>query len=155
MKLSVLFVCHANICRSPTAEAVLRHKAKQNGCEIHIDSAGTHASQGRSPDKRSQKVSIQKGYDFSGIASRSIEAEDFSKFDYIVPMDTNNLDNLLAKGCGSEKLKLMMSYADENIRSKVIDVPDPYRGGMNGFDLVLTLIEYACDGLIREIQQIQ
>lgn len=152
---SVLFVCYANICRSPTAEAVFRKMANDAGLRCKIDSAGTHGSFGQSPDKRSVQVASVKGYHFEGIHSRKVSAEDLETFDYIIPMDSNNLDSLVALGNAQTKAKtrLFMSYASENIRSKVIDVPDPYKGGMRGFEVVLNLIEYASKGLIEHIKR--
>lgn len=155
-KPSILFVCYANICRSTTAEAVFRHKALNAGLDCHVDSAGTHCvSPGMPADKRSQKVAREKGYSFSGIQSRKVEIRDLKNFDYIIPMDSSNLDNLNNIGCeeSADKIQLFMSFANENIRSRVIDVPDPYRGGMRGFEIVLELIEYASEGLIEHINQ--
>ncbi len=153
---SVLFVCHANICRSPTAEAVFRAKAQATGLDCKIDSAGTNQRHtGILPDKRSVDVATARGYDFDGISSRKITEEDFVNFDYIVPMDMKNVDSLKNLGPKEQhhKIKLLMQYADDNIRSRAIEVPDPFLGASHGFTIVLTLIEYATDGLIKYIQE--
>ena len=155
-KPSILFVCYANICRSTTAEAVFRNKALSAGLDCMVDSAGTHCVHpGKPADKRSQTVARNKGYSFAGIQSRKVVIEDLENFDYILPMDSSNLDNLIALGNEetAKKTQLFMGYANENIRSRVVDVPDPYRGGMRGFEIVLELIEYASEGLIEHINR--
>ncbi len=151
---SVLFVCLGNICRSPTAEAVFRQKARQAGLEVNIDSAGTHGYHiGNPPDKRSQAAGEAKGYDFSGLACRKVAPEDFEQFDYILAMDHSNLKNLkkVSEPLHHDKLHLFLSFADTGHE----EVPDPYYGGRKGFELVLELIEKASDGLIKTIKQQQ
>jgi len=148
---SVLFVCLGNICRSPSAEAVFRHKVKQSGLYIGVDSAGTHGyHKGASADERSVDIGETRGYSFEGINCRRVAEEDFSKFDLILAMDEQNVKNLLAD-CPEEyqhKVQLFMSYSND----EEDEVPDPYYGGRKGFEYVLTLIENASDGLIRHIQ---
>jgi len=147
---SVLFVCLGNICRSPTAEAVFRDKAAKAGLDLHIDSAGTHGYHiGKGPDPRSQKAGESRDYDFSGLACRRVADDDFEKFDYILGMDEENVKNL-KKRCPEElqdKIHLFLSFAE----SEFDEVPDPYYGGLKGFELVLDLIEAASDGLIQRI----
>lgn len=148
---SVLFVCLGNICRSPSAEAVFRHKAKQHQLEMRIDSAGTMGYHtGSPPDERSQQVGEARGYDFSELACRRVRAEDFEIFDFIIAMDHENLKNL-KEACPTplhHKLHLFMAFCDldEEI------VPDPYYGGKKGFEYVLDLIEHASEGLISHIK---
>ncbi|WP_339899869.1 low molecular weight protein-tyrosine-phosphatase [Paraglaciecola polaris] len=148
---SVLFVCLGNICRSPTAEAIFRHKAAHAGLAIHIDSAGTLGAHiGTSPDKRSRAVGEERGYDFKKIKCRKVEVRDFERFDYVVAMDKDNVRNLLDI-CPQEyqqKIALMMSFCD----AQEMEVPDPYYGGKRGFEYVLDLIELASDGLIEQIK---
>ncbi len=147
---SVLFVCLGNICRSPTAEAVFRHRARLQGLVIKIDSAGTHGYHvGSPPDERSINAGQNRGYSFEGISCRKVSKDDFAAFDLILAMDEVNLRNL-QKDCPEElhhKVQLFMNFSelDEDI------VPDPYYGGSKGFDYVLDLIESASDGLIKHI----
>lgn len=149
---SVLFVCLGNICRSPTAEAVFRHKAEQAGLNVKIDSAGTHGYHiGKQPDKRSQAAGTARGYSFKGLKCRRVDASDFENFDYILAMDESNLSNL-RKASPEEyhdKIRLFLSFADTD----ELEVPDPYYGGKQGFELVLDLIEAASDGLIDTLKR--
>ncbi len=149
--LRIVFVCLGNICRSPTAEAVFRHKASKAGLHLHIDSAGTAGYHvGAKPDKRSMAVAREQGYDFNGISCRKVSDADFVECDLILAMDNANLDSL-RKRCPEEhqqKVQLMMSYAD----TEFSEVPDPYYGGQKGFSLVLDLIEQASDGLVTHCQ---
>jgi protein-tyrosine phosphatase len=154
-KLSVLFVCMGNICRSPTAEGVFRKKVEDAGLAdaIHIDSAGTHAYHiGEPPDARSQRYAEKRGYDLSRLRARKVSAEDFARFDYVLAMDHDNLDRLKA-ACPREhahKLTLFMEFARKH-DSKI--VPDPYYGNGNGFERVLDYIEDAADGLIEVLRK--
>jgi len=135
---SVLFVCLGNICRSPTAEAVFRAKAK--GTEIIIDSAGTgawHAGEG--PDPRSRAEGESRGYSFAGQAARKVRRSDFTEFDYILAMDAANLRDLAEIAPQNMTAKLSLFLPDGR------DVPDPYYGGPDGFRDVVDLIEGAAD----------
>ena len=146
---SVLFVCLGNICRSPTAHAVFKHKIKTIQSNIRIDSAGTSASHiGESPDVRSVKTGERAGYDFTGIYSRQVLESDFELFDLIIAMDNQNYIDLLQLSSKQyhSKVKLLLSY---NASTKLKQVPDPYYGGAKGFDNVLNLIEEAIDSLIE------
>ncbi|GGF81983.1 low molecular weight protein-tyrosine-phosphatase [Alteromonas lipolytica] len=148
---AVLFVCLGNICRSPTAEAVFRHKAKVAGLNLEIDSAGTHGYHiGSAPDKRSQAAGEERGYNFQGLKCRRVSDSDFEHFDLILAMDQSNLKNLkeMCPPQYQHKIKLMLDYA--GYRNE--DVPDPYYGGKKGFELVLSLIEDASDGLLKAIK---
>lgn len=149
---SVLFVCMANICRSPSAEAIFRHKAKQANLSITIDSAGTQASRSKDkPDMRAQKVGIARGYSFDKIRSRKITEKDFENFDLILAMDSENVSSLekVAPDHLQHKIKLFLEYAEY---AEDTEVPDPYYGGVKGFQLVADLIEDASDGLIEAIK---
>ena len=148
---SVLFVCLGNICRSPTAEAVFRHKVKDNGLSIFIDSAGTLGyHEGASPDKRSQAVGGDRGYDFAKIRCRKVIAEDFVSFDYIIAMDKQNLHHLMEMCPLEHQHKVSLFMAHTNTGES--EVPDPYYGGKRGFEYVLDLIEQASDGLLEHIK---
>ncbi|WP_218312738.1 low molecular weight protein-tyrosine-phosphatase [Alteromonas antoniana] len=149
---SVLFVCLGNICRSPTAEAVFRHKAAEAGLNVKIDSAGTHGYHiGKQPDKRSQAAGTARGYSFKGLKCRRVEESDFETFDYILAMDESNLSNLrkVSPEEYHDKIHLFLSFADSDHQ----EVPDPYYGGKQGFELVLDLIEAASDGLINTLKR--
>ncbi|NAW85547.1 low molecular weight protein-tyrosine-phosphatase [Photobacterium halotolerans] len=149
---SVLLVCMGNICRSPTAEAVLRAKAVKAGVEIEIDSAGTIGfHEGKRPDSRSRAAGEARGYSFEGIRARQIAVGDFDKFDLILVADRQNLSDLTAI-CPAEhlsKLSLLLNFADADED----EVPDPYYGGEEGFERVLDLIEAAADRIVAGLKQ--
>lgn len=151
---SVLFVCMGNICRSPTAEGVMRKLVADAGLQhvFHIDSAGTHAYHvGEPPDPRSQWHAAKRGYDLSGLRARTVIDADFERFDYLLAMDWDNL-HLLQAQCPKEyiaKTALLMSYAS---RYSSPVVPDPYYGGERGFEEVLDYTEDACRGLLTRLQ---
>lgn len=150
---SVLFVCMGNICRSPTAEAVFRYKAKVQGVSLHIDSAGTISSHAKEkPDHRAIKAGEARGYSFKGLRARKITADDFAKFDLILAMDDDNMAYLQAK-CPEEyayKLKLMLDF---RAKFDETEVPDPYYGGAGGFQYVLDLVEDASDNLLTLLKR--
>lgn len=148
---AVLFVCLGNICRSPTAEAVFRHKADEAGLKLTIDSAGTHGYHtGSPPDKRSQAAGQERGYSFKGLKCRRVSDTDFETFDLILAMDQSNLENLreMSDPEHHHKIRLMLDFAGYENE----EVPDPYYGGKKGFELVLGLIEEASDGLIKALR---
>ena len=148
---AVLFVCLGNICRSPTAEAVFRHKADEAGLKLTIDSAGTHGYHtGSPPDKRSQAAGQERGYSFKGLKCRRVSDSDFETFDLILAMDQSNLENLreMSDPEHHHKIRLMLDFAGYENE----EVPDPYYGGKKGFELVLGLIEEASDGLVKALR---
>jgi protein-tyrosine phosphatase len=145
-KFRVLFVCTGNICRSPTAEGVLRHLAQDSGIPIHVESAGTgdwHV--GQPPDERAQHHAKGRGYDLSAQRARQVRLRDFEDFDLIVAMDRGHLA-ALERQCPREhraKLRLLVEGRD---------VPDPYYGGPDGFERVLDMVEAGCRGLLAELR---
>ncbi|HEX2566315.1 MAG TPA: low molecular weight protein-tyrosine-phosphatase [Burkholderiales bacterium] len=143
---SVLFVCTGNICRSPTAEGVMRRIASQEGVALRVESAGTHDYHvGEPPDERAQHHARQRGYDLSAQRARHVRSRDFEEFDLIVAMDRGHL-RILASRCPPEhRAKLRLLIADQ-------DVPDPYYGGPEGFERVLDLVEAACGRLLQELR---
>lgn len=153
-KVRVLFVCMANICRSPTARGVFEKLVEEAGLAhaIAADSAGTYAYQiGKSPDQRAVAAASKRGYDLSGQRARRIDPNDFQAFDYILAMDGENLADmrgLLTPG-SEHKVKLFMGFAGTPGR---LEVPDPYYGGGSGFERVLDLVEDAARGLLAHIR---
>ncbi|MBU0600821.1 MAG: low molecular weight phosphotyrosine protein phosphatase [Gammaproteobacteria bacterium] len=153
--MKILVCCMGNICRSPTAEGVLRARVEAAGLahRIDIESAGTHAHHvGSKADPRAMAAAHARGVDLSGIRARRVGVEDFIRFDRIYAMDRDNLRNLERK-CPEDlqyKLALFMQHAERHAED---EVPDPYYGGPAGFERVLDLIEDASDGLVRELQQ--
>ena len=151
----VLFVCLGNICRSPTADAVLKKMVAEAGLEdlISVDSAGTGSWHiGHPPDRRATAAAAQRGYDLSLLRARQVVKDDFSQFDHILAMDTQNLADLNAM-CPpgrNEKVRLFLDYVPE---AGLTDVPDPYYGGEDGFDHVLDLVESAAAGLLNQLNQ--
>ncbi len=153
--IKILFVCMGNICRSPTAEGVLRQFLRQQKLDgrVEVDSAGTHGYHvGEAPDQRTQRAAASRGYDLSSMRARKVAPQDLDYFDLILAMDNNNLE-VLKRICPPEKyerLGLFMSYA-KNFDDD--EVPDPYYGLGHGFDLVLDMVEDASRGLIEVLQK--
>lgn len=143
----ILFVCLGNICRSPTAEGVMRALIVQRGLDgqVEVDSAGTGGWHvGSPPDERSSDAALRRGIALTG-AARRVEPEDFERFDLLVAMDRSNRDDLLAIAPDADaraKVRLLLDEAD---------VPDPYYGGAGGFDEVLDLVQEACERLLDEV----
>jgi protein-tyrosine phosphatase len=154
--LHILLVCMGNICRSPTAEGVLRAKLAQAGLGgyVKIASKGTHNYHpGSAPDERSQKHALARGYDLSKLRARQISEADYANFDMIFAMDWDNLA-LLQADCPPQhahKLQLFTQRADQS-RALGEVVPDPYSGGAAGFEHVLDLLETASDGLVAKLR---
>ncbi len=154
-KVRILFVCMGNICRSPTAHGVFRALVESEGLHdaIGIDSAGTHAYHvGNAPDQRAQDTARSRGIELSDLVARRVEAEDFSRFDYVVAMDQDNYI-ALSEICPDQhvdKIHLLMDFAP-HMRTR--EVPDPYYGGPAGFERVFDLVEAAAQGLLDEVRQ--
>ncbi len=143
-----------NICRSPTAEAVFRQYVEREGLtqSIEIDSAGTHDYHiGAPPDSRTQLAAKQRGYDMSQLRGRQVDASDFSRFDYVLAMDEANLSilNRLRPSNAQAHLGLFLDFAE---RHDEREVPDPYYGGVEGFEQVLNMVEDAANGLLQQIK---
>jgi protein-tyrosine phosphatase len=152
----VLFVCMGNICRSPMAEGLFRHlleNAKLTDM-VHVDSAGTHSyHEGAAPDERSQATALRRGIDLSTLRARRVVPEDFDHFDYLLAMDRSNYQELLIMCSRPEqrqKIRLLMDYAPDRSEQ---EVPDPYYGGLGGFERVMDLVEEAAQGLLLQLRE--
>ena len=143
----ILYVCLGNICRSPTAEGVLRAKAK--GLDLEIDSAGTSGwHEGDPPDPRAVAEARGRGIDISGLQARRVTAQDFHDFDHILAMDRSNLAELERIRPKGSKADLRLTLSDAPGLGET-DVPDPYYD--DGFPKAYALIEAAADGLLRRL----
>lgn len=152
---NVLFVCLGNICRSPTADGIFRELVKRAKLEqkIIVDSAGTgdwHI--GKAPDSRTVSAAKKRGYDLSILRARQVSAADFDEFDYVLAMDNSNLRHLhaLRPPHFAGHLGLLLDFGSNK---KYREVPDPYYGDSDGFELVLDLVEEAAEGLLTHIRQ--
>ena len=150
----VLFVCMGNICRSPTAEGVFRALLARESLEerVFVDSAGTgggHA--GEPPDGRAAAAAAKRGYDLSAQRARQVSLNDFHHFHFMIAMDSQNIRDLraIAPAAMREKPRLLLDFAREPLPTR--EVPDPYYGGVDGFDRVLDLVEAGCHGLLHEV----
>ncbi len=153
--MRLLFVCMGNICRSPTAEGVMRHLVREAGLEdeIEIASAGTgdwHV--GDPPDARATAAAGGRGIVLEG-AARQVTREDLRRFDLVLAADRDNREALLALAGGDlearARIRLLREFDPASVTGGDLDVPDPYFGGTDGFDHVLDLVDAACRGLLE------
>ncbi len=155
----VLFVCLGNICRSPTAEAVMRRLVADADLDgsIVVDSAGTAGwHEGDPPDRRSIAEARQRGLDLSGLRGRQVRAHDFDRFDLLLAMDAENQRDLLALApddAARGKVRLLREFDPEALASGDVEVGDPYYGGPDGFADVYDQIERACRGLLAHLER--
>ena len=155
--MRILFVCMGNICRSPTAEGVMRSllRAEELEDRIELDSAGTggwHA--GAPPDERASDAARRRGVALEG-AARQVTTEDFERFDLLLAMDRENLRDLLYIAPNDDaraKVRLLREFDPASVAAGDLDVPDPYYGGAHGFEHVLDLVEAAYRGLLAEVR---
>lgn len=154
---SVLFVCTGNICRSPTAEGIFRDRVERAGAsdKFIIDSAGTgdwHV--GNPPDPRSITTAMKRGVDISGLRARQLGREDYQKFDYIIALDETHHDHMQQHKpeSASSRISLLMHHAEVRAWN---DVPDPYYGDQEQFDIAYDLIEAGIDGLFATLNKRQ
>jgi protein-tyrosine phosphatase len=159
-RVRILFVCLGNICRSPTAEGVMRALVREAGLdeEIELDSAGTGAWHvGNPPDARATATARVRGIVLEG-AAREVRRADFDDFDLILAMDRKNLTDLRRLAPGEqarERTRLLREFdpASAGLGIDELDVPDPYYGGPHGFEHVLDLVHAACAGLLDEVRE--
>ncbi len=147
--MKVLFVCMGNICRSPTAEAVLRKLVEDGPLagKVDIDSAGTHGyHDGAPPDARAVTHAAKRGYDLTPLRAREVSPSDFERFDYVIAMDETNRRHLqsICPTRLQNKIELLLDYGGE---ADEYEVPDPYQGKPQDFEVALDLIEAGCEGL--------
>jgi low molecular weight protein-tyrosine phosphatase len=155
--MRILFVCMGNICRSPTAEGVMRSLLRAEGLEeaVEVQSAGTggwHA--GSAPDERAVAVARSRDIVVEGEA-RQVTAEDFERFDLLLAMDGENERELLARAPDEQaraRVRLLREFDPASVAAGDLDVPDPYYGGPHGFDRVLDQVQAACRGLLDEVR---
>jgi protein-tyrosine phosphatase len=150
MSVKILMVCLGNICRSPLAEGLLASKLPKD--KFYVDSAGTGAYHiGKQPDQRSILVAKKHGLDITIQKARQFSSRDFEDFDYIYVMDSSNYDNVidLAKN-DAHKAKVDM-ILNHLFPGENVDVPDPYFGLQNGFDMVYEMLNETCDILAKKL----
>ncbi|NLT04902.1 MAG: low molecular weight phosphotyrosine protein phosphatase [Solirubrobacterales bacterium] len=151
--MRLLFVCLGNICRSPSAEAAMRHLLAAEGLAdaVEVDSAGTGSWHvGNPPDERSAAAALARGIELGG-AARRVAPDDFERFDLILAMDRSNHDDLHALAPDDharERIRLLREFDPDAVASGELEVPDPYYGGPDGFEDVLDLVTRACQGLL-------
>lgn len=151
--MKYLMVCLGNICRSPMAEGVLRKKLQAAGSTSEVDSCGFEPYHiGDSPDLRAQTILKNHGIDISRHLGRLFQPDDFEKFDRIFVMDSNNYRDVMfmaRKPEDKEKVDYLMNMVNHGANQIV---PDPYYGGIEGFEQSFNLISLACDAIIEKIE---
>lgn len=152
----VLFVCMGNICRSPVSQGVFEEVVRREGLEgeIEADSAGTHGfyHAGEPPDPRAQRSAAKRGIDISAQRARLLEREDCERFDYILTMDEENYERVAALCRSAASKAVVRPFLDFAPARPEREVPDPYGGGPEGFELVMDLVEEASEGLLEDIR---
>ncbi len=154
--LQILMVCTGNICRSPSAEGVLRAKLAAAGLQarVGVASAGTQGFHtGEPPDPRAIKAALRRGYDIGGLQARPMRPEDFTRFHWLLALDRSHADWMARRAppAATGRIALLMPLATRH--AGVDEVPDPYYGAPAGFEHVLDLLEDACDGLVQRLQK--
>jgi protein-tyrosine phosphatase len=154
--VNVLFVCTANICRSPMAQGLLEQRSKQAGLEpaLSVDSAGTHPFRvGQAPDEDAQCAVAARGVDVSSLRARLVEADDFRRFDFVLAMDRDNLQ-LLRYTCPASRRHILHLYLQFAPTTRRDEIPDPYKCGGPAFEKALDLIELATTGFLDHLRQL-
>lgn len=149
MKIKVLMVCLGNICRSPLAEGILKSKVDSN--KVFVDSAGTAGYHvGNAPDQRSIDVARKYGLDIGFQKCRRFSELDFTEFDWIYVMDRSNLSNVMDLAKNTEEINKVRLLLDE-VNLGIKEVPDPYYGGVGGFEDVYQMIDMACEAIAKKL----
>lgn len=159
----VLFVCYANVCRSPLAEGLFRHRASERGLldGLEIDSAGTSAMEGSDPHPLSQAIAIEHGFALTG-RSRQLLRTDLSRFDHVVVMDRHNLSTIERLAAPSAfgtlanykaQIRLLRAIANPRARGADLDVPDPIGDGGERYRRVYAMIREGCEALLDELER--
>lgn len=151
--IGILFVCMGNICRSPTAEGVMKKLVAESvlAGRVDIDSAGTHGYHiGSTPDARSVEHAARRGIDLTMLRARQVTAKDFARFDHVLVMDQLNMRHVetVCPLRYADRVKFLLSYAG---KGEGIEVPDPYDGEAEDFERVLDLVEEGCQGLLQHL----
>lgn len=155
MTYRILFVCLGNICRSPSAEGIMRHLIRQHQLDGQVicDSAGTSSYHiGSPPDRRMRAAAQRQGIELKGEARQFIPAN-FDRFDLILVMDRENYSDVMAltrSPADVDKVRLMCEFCQHHADT---EVPDPYYGGTDGFDYVIRLLLDACEGALAHAQE--
>jgi protein-tyrosine phosphatase len=153
--VKVMFICLGNICRSPAAEGILQTYIKQNNLEndIQVSSSGTSAFNVGSPaDHRMVECALSRGYSLNSI-SQQFTVEDFKNFNYLITMDRSNFNNVTRLAQSSEDKNKVLPFAHFCVENSINEIPDPYREGIEGFELVLDLLEDGCQGILARIRE--
>jgi len=153
--MKVLMICLGNICRSPMAEGILRHKAEERGFTIKLDSCGTNGyHDGEGADPRAVKNLSQKGIGISDLRSRKFRVSDFDEFDRLFVMDQSNYDNIIALARNEADRNKVSLFLNEAFPGKNRIVPDPYFGGDEGFETVYHLLTAASDAFLNSLKNV-
>ncbi|GHT26095.1 phosphotyrosine protein phosphatase [Bacteroidia bacterium] len=150
----ILFICHGNICRSPSAEAIMKSIVAAHGVAemFEIDSAGLIAyHEGEQADRRMRQHALRRGFNITHISRPIVAARDFEHFDLIVGMDNDNINRLHSISVNKKYETKICKITDFAVKGKYTEVPDPYYGGDTGFERVLDILEDACYGLFSAL----
>jgi len=151
MKTKILMVCLGNICRSPLAEGIL--KSKVNSENVLVESAGTGDYHiGQSPDERSVKIAKKHQIDITQQRGRQFELSDFDRFDQIYAMDNSNYKDILRLARHDTDRKKVYLILNKILPGENCDVPDPYMGGIDGFQRVYDMLNQACDKIAENLK---
>lgn len=151
--MKILMVCLGNICRSPMADGLLRHKVERDGLPIEVDSAGTAAYHvGEAPDRRMRATAKSFGISIDDLRARQFEVADFDRFDLIYAMDDSNRSNILRLARDEDDTRKVRMILNEIYPGENMSVPDPYYGGEQGFIDVYDMLDRATDKILNDLK---